>query len=222
MSVAAHLKDHVSVQEYLRRERVSREKHEYHDGQVLAMAGATRVHVLVATNTIVALGLRLRGTPCVPYSSDLRIRLSGRPKYVYPDVSVICGSPIPDPDDDGLQTYLNPRLIIEVLSPSTEQYDRQAKFDYYRQLESFQEYVLISQDTARIETFFRQPDGTWRFDVATGVEAVARLRSLQIDLPLNEVFANVELAPADSPDDAPPDHDGLASPPSKGASQQHP
>lgn len=184
-----------TVDEYLRRERNSLEKHEFDDGEILAMAGATRVHVLITTNTLVALHTRLRGKPCVPYGSDLRIRLSGRPKYVYPDISVICGQPQADPDDSRGESFLNPRLIVEVLSPSTEQYDRKAKFDRYRQVESLREYVLVSQDTSRIETFARQPDGTWAFDVAVGIEAVAKLRSIQVDLPLSEVYAGVEFPP---------------------------
>lgn len=196
-----------TVDEYLRIERDSLEKHEFDDGEILAMAGATRVHVLIASNVVGELRNRLRGKPCIPYSSDLRIRLSGRPKYVYPDVTVICGQPIADPDDRKGESFLNPRLVVEVLSPS-EQYDRRTKFDRYRQVESFREYVLVSQDAPRVETFYRQPDGTWAFDVATGAGAVARLRSLDVELPLDEVYVGVEFPPPPPPAEG--DQEGTA------------
>lgn len=179
-------------------------KHEFDDGEILAMAGATRVHVMITTNTLVGLHNRLRGRPCVPYGSDLRIRSGGRPKFVYPDISVICGEPVADPDDERGETLVNPRLIVEILSPSTERYDRREKFDRYRGIASFREYVLVSQDQARVETFYRQADGTWTFDVFTGREATVRLRSLEnIDLPLAEVYAGVEFPPAEPPVAAP-------------------
>lgn len=184
-----------TIDEYLRRERDSVGKNEYDDGEILAMAGATRVHVLIATNVVVALGNRLRGKPCVPYTSDLRVRLPDRPRFVYPDVSVICGEPLADPDDAAGETYLNPRLIVEVLSPSTERYDRREKFDRYRRVESLREYVLVAQDAPRVEAYYRGPDGTWAFDVAAGIDAVAKLRSLKVDLPLAEVYANVSFPP---------------------------
>ncbi len=196
-----------TIEEYLRLERDALEKHEFDDGEILAMAGATRVHVLISTNTLVGLHNRLRGKPCVPYGTDLRIRTSGRPKFVYPDISVICGEPIADPDDGQGETFLNPRLIVEVLSPSTERYDRQEKFDRYRGVESFREYVLVSQDQARVETFHRQADGTWAFNAFTGLDATVRLRSLgDLDLPLAEVYAGVEFPPVE-PSVAAPDAD---------------
>ena len=184
-----------TIDEYLRRERDSVGKNEYDDGEILAMAGATRVHVSIAGNVYFALRLRLKGKPCVPYTSDLRIRLPDRPRFVYPDVTVICGDPLADPDDPTGETYLNPRLIVEVLSPTTERYDRRDKFDRYRQVESFREYVLVAQDAARVETYYRATDGTWAFDVAAGTDAVAQIRSLKVDLPLAEVYANVSFPP---------------------------
>jgi Uma2 family endonuclease len=184
-----------TVDEYLRRERDSIEKHEFDDGRIIAMAGATRAHVLITGNTFAALHNRLKGTPCQPYGSDLRIRVAGRPKYVYPDVSVICGEPQADPDDQYGESFLNPRLIIEVLSPSTEKYDRNTKFDRYRGIESFREYVLIAQESARVQLFYRQPDGAWAFDVAVGLEAMARFRSIDVEVPLSEIYSGVQFPP---------------------------
>jgi Uma2 family endonuclease len=138
--------------------------------------------------------------------SDFRVRLARRPRYVYFDVTVVCGTPAVDPEDTKGETFTNPRLVVEVLSPTTESYDRKTKFDRYREVSSFREYVLVSQDVSRVETFFVQDDGTWGFDVAIGTEGAIRLRSLNVDLSLAEVFAGVEFPPA-SPepmDDAQP------------------
>jgi Uma2 family endonuclease len=121
--------------------------------------------------------------------------LSGRPKFVYPDITVICGEPISDAEDTQGETYLNPTAIVEVLSPTTERYDRKGKFDRYRAVESFREYVLISQEAARVELFHRQPDGTWSFDVAVGLDSVARFRSLDVEVPLTEIYTGVTFPP---------------------------
>lgn len=160
------------------------------------MAGATIRHELVVANAIRAVGNRLVGKPCQVYGSNLRIRIPRTVLYTYPDASVICGRAEMDSDDSAGETVTNPRVIVEVLSGSTETYDRGEKFDRYRLLDSLQEYVLISQDLARIDTYFRQEGGTWLFAPAVDVSAVARLRSLEIDLPLAEVYAGVALPPA--------------------------
>lgn len=179
----------------MRRERASLDKHEYDDGEILAMAGSTRAHSLIATNVAGELNARLRDRPCIAYNSDLRIRLAGRRKYVYPDVTVICGDAIADPDDDAGETFTNPLLIVEVLSPSTDTYDRSKKFERYREVPSFREYVLVAQDEARVETFYRSDDGMWVLDTASGTDAAIRLRSLGIDLQLAEVYRKLQLPP---------------------------
>lgn len=203
MTVAAPQPRRYTIEEYLRLERDSIQKHEFDDGEILAMAGGSPEHALIVLNVGGEIRDRLKGGRCRAYSGDLRVRLSGRPKYVYPDVTVICGEVVLDPDDPARQTATNPRLLVEVLSPSTETYDRKAKFDRYRDIESFREYVLVSQDEARVETYYRKPDGSWQFDVTTGLEAVAHLRSLDIDLPLVEVYASVEFpTPPAEPDGA--------------------
>jgi Uma2 family endonuclease len=139
---------------------------------------------------------RLRGKPCRVFDSNLKIRVARDVRYCYPDASVVCGEVQFDPGDVGRQTAINPRLVVEVLSPSTELFDRGEKFRRYLELESLQEYVLIAQDQARVETYVRQADGGWRFDAFDGREATADLRSLSIDLPLSEVYAGVEFSPA--------------------------
>ncbi len=179
-------------------EQDSQEKHEHRDGEVLLMAGGTADHSLIRANIIREVGNRLKGKPCYVYDSNLRVRIARKVLYTYPDASVICGPRQTDPNDPAGQTVTNPRVIIEVLSESTEGYDRGEKFDRYRQLDSLEEYVLVSQATPRIETFLRQAEGTWLLTAVSGRDATAKLRSLEIDLPLREAYGGIEFPePAD-------------------------
>jgi Uma2 family endonuclease len=191
MGVAAE-KDRYTVAEYLRREQESLDRHEYRDGEILLMAGASAQHSLIVANLIRETGNRLKGSPCRVYDSNLRIRIPQTVSYAYPDVSVICGQREVDPNDPRGETFTNPRLIIEVLSPSTEVYDRGEKFSHYLQLDSLQEYVLVSQAIPRVEVYFRQPDGAWLFRYFVDLSGSATLRSVDIDLPLSEIYAGVE------------------------------
>ena len=138
---------------------------------------------------------RLRGKPCQPYGSDLRVRFVGQQRTAYPNVSVICGPIQYDPDEKAGHTILNPRVIIEILSPSTEAYDRGDKFAAYRDIPSLAEYVLTSQHEPRVETYLRQDDGTWSLAPFVGLELTARIRSIGVDLPLAEVYSGVEFTP---------------------------
>lgn len=185
-----------TVEEYFRREETAADKHEFRDGQIVMMAGGTRFHSLITTNVLVALGNRLNGKSCEVYDSNLRVRVPRRLRYVYPDITVVCGKFEPDPNDPGGGSVLNPKLIVEVLSPSTEGYDRGEKFDGYRQIESLEEYVLISQSSAHVQTFLRQKEGLWLFDASAGIEGTAKLKSLSLEIPLTEIYAGVEFPPA--------------------------
>lgn len=179
-------------QEYLRLEQAADGvRHEFHAGEVLAMSDGTYRHSRINANTIRAVGNRLEGSPCFVLESNMRVRLEREDRYVYPDASIVCGEPRFDPLDKSETTITNPRVLIEVLSESTEAYDRGAKFTAYRDLESFEEYVLISQKDARVETFTRQSDGTWIFAAYEGLHAVALLRAQRIELPLAEVYAGL-------------------------------
>jgi Uma2 family endonuclease len=140
-----------SIAEYIRRERDALDKHEYRDGQILLMAGGTADHSLIVANAIREIGNRLKGKPCHVYDSNLRVRIPRTILYTYPDATILCGPRQLDPDDPSGETVTNARVIVEVLSPSTEAYDRGEKFDRYRQLDSLEEYVLISQATPRLE-----------------------------------------------------------------------
>lgn len=178
-------------EEYLRRERDATERHQFYHGEIFAMAGGSAQHSLIIANVSREVGNHLKSKPCRLYESNLRIRVPRTTLYTYPDASIICGPLQFDPLDLKNETVLNPRLLIEVLSPSTEAYDRGGKFENYQQIESLQEYVLVSSELARVETFFRQNDGTWLYTSTTVPNAAVRLRSLDIELPLSEIYSGI-------------------------------
>jgi Uma2 family endonuclease len=186
---------HFTVDEYLRLEAGSVQRHEYRDGQIIAMAGGTPDHSLIIANLIGELRNRLRGKPCRVYDSNLRVRIPRTPLYTYPDASVICGPLEFDAQDPNRTTVINATLIAEVLSATTEADDRGEKFRRYLTLETLREYVLVSQVRPWIETFSRQGDGTWRFSTASGLDGSAKFDALQIELPLLEVYSGIEFPP---------------------------
>jgi Uma2 family endonuclease len=198
----------VSVAEYLAMERQAATKSEYFNGQVFAMAGAKPPHNVIVFNTTVALGRQLGGGPCRGYSSDQRLVVPETGLRTYPDISVVCGEPEFDEEDEDAIT--NPTLIVEVLSPSTEAYDRGDKFAHYHSLPSLQEYVLIAQDRPRIEHYVRGESGHWDYSsqplgpvarlgaLANDLKATMRLPSIDCDLRLAEVYDQIEF-PADLP-----------------------
>jgi Uma2 family endonuclease len=193
-----------TIAEYLDLEEHSEVKHEYRDGfivplgETLAMAGGSYWHSLITMNVGGEMRALLKGNPCRVSDANTRVRIPRKPLYVYPDASVVCGRPEFDPDDPRGQSILNPRLVVEVLSPSTEAYERGEKFERYRELASMQEYVLVSQSTPRVETFLRRADGAWLIDVFSGMEASAILRSIELTVPLTEIYAGVEFPASDT------------------------
>lgn len=174
---------------YLEFERASEIKHEYFGGEVFAMTGASRNHNRIVINTLASLHGQLRKRPCEVYPSDMRVKTHSTVLYTYPDISVVCGEP--QFEDAILDTLLNPTLIIEVLSPSTERYDRGKKFQHYRTLVSLQEYVLIPQDSYRIERYLRQPTDEWLFTDITEIASTLELPSIECQLVLAEVYEKV-------------------------------
>ncbi|MEO7319855.1 MAG: Uma2 family endonuclease, partial [Chthoniobacteraceae bacterium] len=183
-------KPYISPEEYLRLERAAEYKSEYYAGEIFAMAGGKLPHSLIAMNAGAELRTHLRGKGCVPYDSNLRILIPATGLYTYPDVSVICGPPEFAPDTD--DTIVNPTLLVEVLSDSTEAYDRGKKFEHYRSIPSFREYVLISQAAASVEVFSEQTSGNWMLTHVKGIHASARLQSLDIELSLAEIYYEVQ------------------------------
>lgn len=179
---------------YLAIERRAEIKSEFFEGEMFAMSGGTRWHSLISTNLAREFGNRLTGHRCVPYNADLRVKIMATGLLTYPDLSVVCGEM--QLLDDDMDTLLNPTVIVEVLSDSTEAYDRGKRFEHYRQIPSLREYLLVSQKEPRIEQFIRQESGFWLLREAAGLDATLELPSLKITLALAEVFAKVEFTPA--------------------------
>jgi Uma2 family endonuclease len=183
-----------SVAEYLSREAASTVRNEYYRGDIFAMAGNTLQHTEIQGNLMYRLRQALEGSPCRPYGTDQRIRIEAVNLFTYPDVVVICGEPEFSPDDP--MSITNPRVIFEILSPSTEAYDRGEKFELYQHLASLQEYILVSQDRAHIDRFVRQPGGGWLLQSFAGLEDVLEIESLKCRIPLALVYENVKFNPA--------------------------
>lgn len=175
--------------EYLALEEDSTVKHEFLDGQAWAMAGGTPEHAAICANVIRALGNQLEGKPCRTYSSDLRVRVRATGLGTYPDVTVICDHLEADPDDPKRNTAVNPRIVAEVPSPSTEVYDRGEKLTHYQQIPSLQEILLVAHDRREIEVIRRQPNGSWSRHVAKN-DDVAEVASLGCALRLADVYAD--------------------------------
>jgi Uma2 family endonuclease len=190
----------VTPAEYLVRERAATYRSEYFDGEMFAMAGGSPRHSLIKVNVTGELRERLKGAPCTAYDSDLRILISATGLYTYPDASVICG-PL-EYEDEHHDTVLNPTLLVEVLSGSTEAYDRGKKFGHYRQIPALREYLLVAQEEPRIERFLRNDDNTWTLTEVAGLDAILALPSLGIEIALREVYDKVDFsepARADAP-----------------------
>ncbi len=185
-----------TVAEYLAMEAASDERHEFRDGEILDMAGAVTTHVRIERNLNRRLDEALEGSGCEVLGSNQRVR-SDRIRYCYPDLTVACAPLIYDPPD-GEVVLTNPRVVIEILSPSTESADRGEKFTRYRNLESLQEYLLVAQDRPQVESFHRQADGTWAIGrIAAGLDAAVPFRSLPgVELSLAQVYAGVTFPPA--------------------------
>ncbi|KYF60090.1 hypothetical protein BE08_37895 [Sorangium cellulosum] len=185
----------LSPEEYLALERSSELKHEYADGEVFAMSGGTREHSLIAANVVGELRSALRARPCEAHASDLRIKNVTANRYVHPDASVVCGQPLFE--DEHRDTLLNPTAVFEVLSESSERYDRGNKFALYRGIPSITDYVLLSQLRVEIEHFCRQPNGTWLLRVLGPGEQL-QLASIGCELAVDELYLKVFARPADA------------------------
>src|SRR5437660_1089185 len=161
---------------------------------MVAMAGAARIHNLLVGNAVRELGVQLRSGPCEVYPSDMRVRVSRTGLYTYPDVVVVCGKP--DLLGDQQDTLLNPNLLVEVLSPSTEAYDRGRKFEQYQSIESLKEYLLVASDRIHADLFTRQADGRWLLTTADRLEDSLDLGSVGCRLKLADLYEKVELTAA--------------------------
>ncbi len=183
----------ITEEEYLQIERAADYKSEFADGEMFAMSGGTLSHSQLALNWGFELKLRLRGRECFVYNSDARIRTPRSGSYVYPDVSVVCGQPKTHQSSDDILT--NPIVVIEVLSPSTEGYDRGKKFGLYREIESLQDYILVHTDSIHVEHFSRQP-GSWLYRECEGVESIVSIASIGCDVRLGDAYEGIPGLPA--------------------------
>jgi len=176
--------------EYLSMDRASSEKHEFAFGDIYGMGGASARHVEIVGNIVRELGNRLRQQPCRVYSTDLRLCVDAEHRYTYPDVVVVCGQP--QFLDDEIDTLLNPVLIVEVLSESTRNYDRGDKFQQYRGIPSFREYLLVDQAKTHVERYAKQNDGTWSLYETDSLNEFVHLESISVTLPLSEIYLKID------------------------------
>lgn len=188
----------LTSQEYLASERDAEQKHEFYRGEMFAMGDASFAHNQITTNIGTRVNTLLRNRDCAVTLNDLRVKITATGLYTYPDVVVTCESP--RFEDEQSDTLLNPQVIMEVLSKSTESHDRGKKFEHYRQIESLREYVLVAQDHPQIERFLRQEDRHWLLDEASGLDAVLRLTTIDVTLKLADVYAKVRFPQADRDD----------------------
>ncbi|MBV9849891.1 MAG: Uma2 family endonuclease [Armatimonadetes bacterium] len=190
-------KPRYTQEEYLALERRADHRSEFLGGEIFAMAGVSFTHNVIVANVVGELRNRFQGGPCQPVANDQRVRVQATGLNTYPDVAVVCGEPhFMDEDRD---TLLNPTVLVEVLSRSTEAYDRGEKFAHYRWLESVSDYLLISQDKVRVEHYVRQPDGQWLLSESSGLQERVHLASVDCDLLLSDVYDKVEFPPDTEP-----------------------
>ena len=189
--MSPRVQPYVAPEAYLALERQATYRSEYVNSRVYALAGASHRHNLIAGNTFAELRAQLRGRPCFAYVNDMRVKVSSTSMYTYPDVVGLCGAP--QFEDEHADTLLNPSALIEVLSDSTERYDRGKKFGYYRSLPSLGEYLLVAQDEYRIDYYRREADGRWLIGDARGRDASLALVVGGCTLVLADVYERVTL-----------------------------
>lgn len=184
------MKTRYSSAEYLELERQAETRHEYVDGEIYEMAGASQRHNRISVNMVRLLDNQLLERDCNVYGSDMRVKITATEKYTYPDVVAVCGEEFFE--DKNEDTLLNPMLIVEVLSKSTEAYDRGGKFEYYQTIESFQEYVLIAQEPFRVEQFVRKDTSIWTYFEFRKPDDVVKLNSINCELSLKDIYHKIQ------------------------------
>jgi len=189
--VSTQAKPYTTPEEYLEIERAAEYKSQYYQGEMFAMAGASEPHNMLALNVMGEIRQQLRSRQCRAYGSDMRVRVSGTGLYTYPDGVVVCGQP--QFTDDHVDTLLNPDLIVEVLSPSTESYDRGRKFEQYRSIESLTGYLLVASDRMHVDLYSRQAGGRWLLTDASLAEETIELPAIDCALKLADLYEKVDL-----------------------------
>ena len=187
--MSRQIKSHVTPEEYLALERKAEYKSEYLHGEIFAMTGASRKHNLIAVNIAGELNRQLKGKTCEVYASGMRVKVAASGLYTYPDVVVAGGEP--QFEDDYFDTLLNPAVLFEILSKTTERYDRIAKSGYYRGVESLAAHLLVAQDEIRVEQYVKQVDGQWALTETRAIDGTIELHSIDCTLALGDIYDKV-------------------------------
>jgi Uma2 family endonuclease len=185
-------------EEYYCQERAAQYKSDYYRGEIFAMSGGTIRHSLISANLVGELRQRVKGKPCTAFEANLRLKVKATGLRTYPDASLYCDPIERDEEDPAGETVTNPTVLFEVLSKSTEAYDRGLKAENYRRIDSLKAYVLVSQDSPHVELFERQADGLWLLREARGLDAVLAIPPIAVDLPLAEIYERVDFNVPDS------------------------
>ena len=189
MGLAQRKPEYYTPEEYLEFERKSDIRHEYIDGEIYERAGAAKHHNIISANIVRLLGNQFLERDCNVYGSDMRVKIITTGRYTYPDVVALCGEEIFEEETE--DTLLNPMLIVEILSKSTEAYDRGAKFEHYQTVESLQEYILITQEPFRVEQFVRKDRNVWTYFEFRKPDDVVKLNSIDCELALQDIYHKV-------------------------------
>jgi Uma2 family endonuclease len=198
--IVAYGKKNFTVQEYLEFEKSSLEKHEFYKGEIfrmhghgelLAMSGASTRHNIIFSNLFTGLGLRLKGKPCQPYGPDMRINIPENTLYTYPDITIVCGELENSPEDE--DSVIKPTIIIEILSPSTKNYDRGEKFKLYRDISSLREYILVDTAAIHIEAFRINSGGHWELEEYKLLSGQLSLISIDVAIPVADIYARTKI-----------------------------
>ena len=189
--IVVYNKSKLSVEEYLQFEKASRDKHEYFKGEIFAMAGAGARHNVIFSKIFISIGIQLKGKPCKPYGSDLRIHIPENSLFTYPDISIICGEIIPSKVD--ADTTIQPTVIIEILSPSTRNYDQGIKFRLYREIPTLKEFITIDSESIGIEAYRINSQGNWELKDHRSIDETLTIPTVGLSLSLKEIYEGTKL-----------------------------
>jgi Uma2 family endonuclease len=187
----AYGKQKFSIEDYLEMENTSIEKHEYYKGEIFAMSGAKMPHNDISKNLSGNLYVKLKGKKCQPYGSDVRIHIESNTLFTYPDISIICGDVVTRNNDD--YNVLNPTVIIEILSPSTKNYDRGEKFKLYRDIPTLKEYILVDSESIHIEVFRLNENNHWELEEYNSTENLLHIKAINENILISEIYEGVKL-----------------------------
>ena len=182
---------YITPEDYLLNERLALEKHEYFQGEIFAISGASIPHNRIFSNTFGDISFKLKGKECEPFGSDLRIHIPKNSLFTYPDISIICGEI--ETTDDKFDTVTNPSVIIEILSPSTRDYDIGKKFYLYRDIESLKEYLLIDSEKITVEKYIRNIDNSWLLTAYKSIEDSFSIETVGLEMKLSDVYFGVNI-----------------------------